>query len=258
MLDGHQMQQVFLNIINNARQAIEAKGKKGRVIIRTENIGQGIRIVFQDDGPGIPQEYLCKLFDPFFRTKEIGEGTGLGLSLCYGVVTEHGGTIQARSKTGQGAEFVIDIPIMAAIADKGQAPLPPANPVSNFKKGLGKKVLVIDDEEPILEMVRSELTQHGYQVDVAQDGEAALRRLNETNYDLALCDWKMPGLNGADVYERLRISNPLLSERVVFITGDIINGRVEKFLKDRRKACLPKPFSLADFRAAIEQALSAP
>jgi len=115
---------------------------------------------------------------------------------------------------------------------------------------------VIDDEETILEMVRGELTQHGYEVDVASDGEAALRRLTDTRYDLALCDWKMPGLSGSEVYDRLLSSNPELCQRFVFITGDVISERVQKFLKERRKKCLLKPFSLAEFRGAVEEALN--
>jgi two-component system NtrC family sensor kinase len=255
MLDSHQMQQVFLNIINNARQAIEAKGNKGRVLITTESVPPRMRITFEDDGPGIPAENLPKLFDPFFTTKEIGKGTGLGLSLCYGVISEHGGTIQVRSKPGEGAAFVLDLPLVTGPDGKPLHPLAPAPQLADAKMGLGKKVLVIDDEEPILEMVRSELTQHGYQVDVVQDGEAALRCLDQTQYDLALCDWKMPGLNGGDVYERLQASHPALCERFVFITGDVISDKVQRFLKERRKSCLTKPFSLAEFRVAVEQAL---
>lgn len=257
MLDSHQMQQVFLNIINNARQAIESKGDKGRLLISTESIPPHMRIIFQDDGPGIPQENLPKLFDPFFTTKEIGKGTGLGLSLCYGVVTEHGGTIQVHSKPGEGAAFAIELPLVAPSEIKSLKPLEALPQNSNATVGLGKRVLVIDDEEQILEMVRSELTQRGYQVDTVQDGAAALRCLNETRYDLALCDWKMPGLSGRDVYQRLMASKPMLCQRFIFITGDLVSDKVQEFLKDSKTPCLSKPFSLAEFRVAIEQALRA-
>jgi len=118
-------------------------------------------------------------------------------------------------------------------------------------------VLVIDDEEPILEMVQAALAEHGYAVDVARDGESALRCLRQTPYDLTLCDWKMPGLNGQQIYERLRDSNPALSERMIFITGDVVNERVREFLREQKKVCLSKPFSLVEFRAALGQALAA-
>jgi CheY-like chemotaxis protein len=94
-------------------------------------------------------------------------------------------------------------------------------------------------------------------VDIAQDGEAALRCFQRTQYDLALCDWKMPGLNGGEVYERLRMLNPALCERFLFITGDVISDKVETFLKERRKTCLSKPFSLDEFRTAVQHALDA-
>ena len=87
-------------------------------------------------------------------------------------------------------------------------------------------------------------------------GDAALRRLTQTRYDLALCDLKMPGLNGQQVYEQIRASYPALSERMIFITGDVINENAQRFLQQRNKACLSKPFSLAEFRTAVDRALA--
>src|SRR6185436_142248 len=113
MVDPHQLQQVFLNLINNARQAIEAHLPSGWVRVTSDTCGTNIRVTFQDNGPGIPEANLSKVFDPFFTTKELGKGTGLGLSLCYGIVNEHGGTIKVRSKPGEGAVFVIELPIAA-------------------------------------------------------------------------------------------------------------------------------------------------
>jgi signal transduction histidine kinase len=258
MVDPHQIQQVFLNIVNNARQAIEAHQPSGCVRITTEHCGQNARIVLQDNGPGIPEANLSKVFDPFFTTKDVGKGTGLGLSLCYGIIKEHGGTVTVRSKPNQGATFIIELPLAAAPAPveviEKIEPLPPEP--ANRREGAGKKVLVIDDEDAILQMVRETLSEHGYEVDIARDGEAALRRLDKTPYDLALCDWRMPGLSGQQVYERLSVSNPALSRRMIFITGDVINEKAQKFLHDRHKVCLTKPFSLVEFRAAIGKALA--
>jgi two-component system NtrC family sensor kinase len=249
------VQQVFLNIINNARQAIEAHQPAGWVRVSTETRGSTLRITLQDSGPGIAPENLSKVFDPFFTTKDVGKGTGLGLSLCYGIIKEHGGQITVRSKPGEGATFVVELPLTEEESSKESAEVPALAPAAN--EGAGKKVLVIDDEEPILQMVREALGQHGYEVDVATDGESALQRLDRTHYDLALCDWKMPGLNGEQVYERLRTVNPALSERLIFITGDVINERTQRFLQERKKLCLAKPFTLSDFRAAVGKALAA-
>jgi two-component system NtrC family sensor kinase len=255
MLDPHQVQQVLVNILNNARQAIEANCGGGRVKISSELDGQTIRVVFQDNGPGISEENLPKLFDPFFTTKEVGKGTGLGLSLCYGIVKEHGGTIHVLSKPGEGATFIVELPLHnenGFAREKSEAPTPE---LLSEAEGVGKRVLVIDDEESILEMVRAALSEHGYSVDVARDGEAALLCLRQASYDLTLCDWKMPGLTGQQIYERVRAVNRELSERMIFITGDVINEKAQKFLRESHKVCLSKPFSLVEFRAAIERAL---
>ena len=112
LADFHQMQQVFVNIINNAEQAMGEAHGKGRLVVKTQKVRDMIQISFVDDGPGISEENIKRIFDPFFTTKEVGKGTGLGLSICYGLVEAHGGRIYARSKLGQGATFVVEIPIV--------------------------------------------------------------------------------------------------------------------------------------------------
>ncbi|HEX5221491.1 MAG TPA: ATP-binding protein [Verrucomicrobiae bacterium] len=256
MVDQHQIQQVVLNIVNNARQAIEEHRPKGCVRISSGVAGRNVRITIQDDGPGIREENLSRLFDPFFTTKEVGKGTGLGLSLCYGIVKEHGGTIHVRSKYGEGATFFIELPIATDTEHKAKSMT--GNTVftsRNQLSGNGRNVLVIDDEEPILQMVSEVLSRSGYQVDVASDGESALKRLNNRRYDLTICDWKMPGLNGREVYERIRTTDLGVSERFIFMTGDVINDRIQEFLKQENKFCLSKPFSITEFEHAIQQAL---
>jgi CheY-like chemotaxis protein len=126
-----------------------------------------------------------------------------------------------------------------------------AVPVLQSPKGNGKRVLVIDDEEGILDFVSEVLNADGFQVDTARDGEAALKQLRQKQYDLALCDWKMPGLNGQKLYERVRIEDPVTARRFIFMTGDVINDRIQAFLKEHRRSCLSKPFSVAEFRNAL-------
>jgi two-component system NtrC family sensor kinase len=253
-IDPHQMQQVFLNLINNARQAMEGQARKGQLRVRTESHDDRVRITFEDNGPGIPAENLKKIFNPFFTTKEVGKGTGLGLSLCYGIVSEHGGTITPQSEEGKGATFVIEIPVAHKPATATEKK-PTQEPEKPTQEGVGKRVLVIDDEDAILQMIRAALTMNGYKVDVALDGETALKRLKQYHYDLALCDWKMPGLNGEQVYEQLNQSDPEMSKRMIFITGDIVNERTQEFLRARNKVCLSKPFTLLDFRSAINRVM---
>ena len=252
-LDPHQMQQVFLNVINNARQAMEGQETHGKLRVATETAGDKVRIIFQDNGPGIPPENITRIFNPFFTTKEVGKGTGLGLSLCYGIVSEHGGTITPHSTVGQGATFVIELPITQKPVRATEKTTATASPAP-AEEGDGKRVLVVDDEDMILQMIKEVLTRNGYKVDIAHDGESALRRLSQYHYDLALCDWKMPGLNGEQVFERLNASNPEMSRRLIFITGEV-NERVQEFLRSKNKICLSKPFTLVEFRSAIDKVL---
>ena len=111
--DYHQMQQVFVNLIGNAEQAISEANGQGILKIKTLRAGNMLRITFADNGPGIPEENLDRIFDPFFTTKEVGKGTGLGLSICYGLVQEHDGRLYVESKLGQGATFIVEIPLIS-------------------------------------------------------------------------------------------------------------------------------------------------
>jgi two-component system, NtrC family, sensor kinase len=258
LADGHQIQQVLLNVVNNARQAMENHQPEGWIKIITEASDENVRIVIHDNGPGIPEENMRRIFDPFFTTKEVGQGTGLGLSLCYGIIKEHGGTITPLNRHGGGATFIIELPILQATGDTTEMlRLSETSPKKNPREGAGKNILVIDDEETILEVLREELVSHGYNVEVATGGEAGLRRLKQNYCDVVFCDWKMPGLNGRQVYENLRTVNPHLCRRVVFITGDMVNEPMRGFLEKEKRPCLAKPFTFDEVRDAIKTVLAA-
>ena len=119
-VDFQQIQEVFLNIILNAEQVMTEANREGKLSIKTGKVEDCIRISFTDDGPGIPAEHLDKIFDPFFTTRGERGGTGLGLSVCHGIVTEHGGRIYAKSKPGKGATFVVELPITTEEINKGK------------------------------------------------------------------------------------------------------------------------------------------
>src|SRR5262249_22719803 len=129
--------------------------------------------------------------------------------------------------------------------------LPAARP--ERREGVGKRVLVIDDEEPILHMVRDALVTRGYQVDLAADGETALRSFRQTRYEVALCDWKMPGLGGQEVFEQIRAFNPAQADRIIFITGDVVSEKTRGFFDDGKRVYLPKPFTIADLVEAVRK-----
>jgi two-component system, NtrC family, sensor kinase len=255
LVDTSKIQQVLLNLINNAKEAIETGGQPGRIEIVTETQESNIRVSIRDNGPGIPREHLRRIFDPFFTTKEVGKGTGLGLSLCYGYIQEHNGTITANSQLGKGATFVIELPI----AEKAEAPhetaaLPPAEK-PDPTRGKGKRVLVIDDEKAILNLIQGDFTLRGYEVEVAEDGATALNKLENERFDLAFCDWRMPGLTGREIYEQVRRTHPQFCRRVVFITGDVVNDQMREFLEREKRPCLAKPFTLAELHATVDDLL---
>lgn len=257
MVDPHQVQQVFVNILGNARQAIEPFRRDGEIIVRTREAEGFVRIEFQDNGPGIRPENLSRIFDPFFTTKPVGKGTGLGLSLSYGIIQEHGGRITAKSEVGQGALFVIELPVPAK--EKPAAiRADTASPFAHLKEssGVGKSVLVVDDETWILELTEELLRTEGYEVEAVDSGDKALTRLRERKFDVVVCDWKMPGLNGMHVYEQLLANDAAIAARMIFMTGDVINDTFQEFLAKNSRACLPKPFAIAEFRAVVANALA--
>jgi signal transduction histidine kinase/CheY-like chemotaxis protein len=249
LADPHQLQQVFLNIINNARQAIEAFRPHGAITITTRAEGRLVRVRFQDDGPGISEENLKKIFNPFFTTKPVGKGTGLGLSLSYGIIQEHGGSVTAESALGQGTTFIIDLPI----TNQPESAAPEAAPAlqQSSTVGKGRKILVVDDEEDILGLVTQILSRQGYEVQGAPDGQNALVHLGKQRFDLIISDWKMPGINGQQLYQRLLEIDPKAAATMIFMTGDVLSEKTEKYLSEQGKTCLAKPFSVADFQRVV-------
>jgi signal transduction histidine kinase len=250
--DPHQLQQVILNLIINAEQAMVSSHGRGSLVVRSwQEIERDVVLVeFADDGPGVPQDVLPKIFDPFFTTKEVGKGTGLGLTVAYAIVQEHGGSISAHSKPGGGATFRIELPtasVRAAQAIAAKAPVDLDN------VGGGAAVLVIEDEPALATAVAEGLSDSGFLVTRAADGEEGLARLRERTFDVIVCDLRMPRLDGPAFYRAIAANSPSLARRVIFVTGDVAGTDAERFLEDSGCRWLPKPFRLADLlRAARE------
>jgi CheY-like chemotaxis protein len=183
----------------------------------------------------------------------VGEGTGLGLSLSYGIIREHGGTIVAESQPGKGAVFTVELPVSHADVPELSRQAEPNKPTGTQAKG--RKVLVIDDEESILELIKTILSEQCHEVDTAENASKALTLLEERGYDLIICDWKIPGSSGREIYEHLRKIKPDSTRRFLFITGDVLSKDAEAFLEGEGKLCILKPFSIAEFRRTISTLL---
>ena len=251
--DSHQLQQVVLNILSNARQALEAFRRDGQIILRTGRTNNQVWLRIKDNGPGISRENLTRIFDPFFTTKPEGKGTGLGLSLSYGIMQEHRGRIYAESQPGEGTEFVLELPVaeMAPEPSALRSATATPRPLNNSRL----HVLVIDDEESILHLVQEILSAEGNKVEIASSGVAALELIGKTSYDVIISDWKMPGLSGINLFQELLTKDPAAAKRMLFMTGDVIKESFQEFLQKHSRICLPKPFALREFHLAIAKIL---
>jgi two-component system NtrC family sensor kinase len=256
--DAHQLQQVFLNILTNAEQAmLEAHGK-GHLTIRTRTNSSKTDIIVEitDDGPGIPESYLTRIFDPFFTTKEVGKGTGLGLSLSYGMIKEHGGNIYARSRLGEGSTFVIELPIISRLQNETTAAAEPAPAALQFDNLVrGKRILVVDDEQYILDFFVEVFRAVPMLVDTANDGHVAMQKMQNSDYDLIVTDFKMPQMSGRDLFNWIKEHRPHLATRIVFVTGDTVSLETRSFFEDNHNRYLAKPFKIEEVKEVIQQAL---
>jgi two-component system NtrC family sensor kinase len=250
MADRHQLQQVFVNILSNARQAIEPFQREGRIVIRTRATSGWVAIEFQDNGPGIKPQHLARIFDPFFTTKPAGKGTGLGLSLSYGLIQEHGGKISAQSEPGHGATFLIELPVATNTTPSFRRSGTPF-PFAPASVPTGKSVLVIDDEQWILDLASELLRTEGHHVETAASGQQALELMARQKFDVLVSDWKMPGLNGIRLHEHLLATHPESAKHTLFMTGDVVSDTFQAFLTEHQLTCLSKPFAISEFRSAV-------
>jgi PAS domain S-box-containing protein len=249
IVDPGQLQQVFLNLIINAETEMSLAHGKGKLSIKAEHIDNTIRISFKDNGPGIAKKNLEKIFDPFFSTREVGQGTGLGLSVCHGIITEHKGRIWAESKLGKGATFILELPIVTE--DKKPMPFEPT--VEKPKKVTKAKILVIDDEPFIRQLVSHVLSKEGHEVEAVDNAEDALKMIKSKRYSLILLDIKMPGIGGINLYKQFQDIAASLKKRVIFVTGDVMDKRSTDFLNRTKAPYIMKPFDAEKLKTEINR-----
>jgi len=251
MVNVGQLQQVFLNIIINAKQAMETCSRQGKLTVTTEQAADRIIVSIRDNGPGIPEEIIDELFDPFFTTKGNHNGMGLGLNISRDIITEHGGDIRVWSKPGLGATFIINLPI---VMDTGEdEPGEPAD--AEQKEPVGARILVVDDEPHICRALDRLLTNKGHQVDTTSSPLKALEMLHDKRYDLVLLDLRMPDMSGIELYERIGIISPTLQRKVICVTGDVVSSQNETFLHETGIPCVAKPFGVNELMRQVKQVL---
>ena len=253
--DPQQLHQVVVNLVTNAYTAMQEASPPRRLTLATRYDPGPPRLTLEvaDTGPGIPPGVQQRIFEPFFTTKSVGQGTGLGLSLCQGIVETHGGSIRVESRPGHGTRFVVELPVtpppQAGQTTDDSATEPHSTP--------SQTILVVDDESEVADLLAEILTAAGHRVDTAANGRLALDKLQTRAYDLILTDLRMPEVDGPTFYRELQRRDPQLCRRVIFLTGDTLGPHIEEFLNEAGRPCLNKPFDQEEIRRAIRQALAA-
>ena len=272
MLDRAGFEQVVTNLITNAAHAA---GAGGTVHLSSRWRREWFEVVVEDNGAGIDADAFPRIFEPFFTTKPTGQGVGLGLSVSMGIVKAHRGTLIAENRSlevGGGARFMMRLPhvvsAMVTAADapiserrlspaKGGAPIPVPISGPRMMPPRNPTILIIDDEDAIRQGLKRYLTRRGWTVEESADGADALSKLLRPEalriYDVILCDLKMAGVSGMDVYNRVRTTAPSIAKRFVLSTGDTTAPDVAGFLSQVDVPILEKPFEMATFEALADQ-----
>lgn len=246
--DAAQLQQVLLNLVTNAKQALAAVDGERRLSITLRRGGTDqVQMVVEDTGPGIPADLLPRVFDPFVSTKG-AHGTGLGLSISYGIVREHGGQISVESAAPHGARFVIDLPVGAPVV----APAAPA--AAPAMELAGRRILVVEDDESVRDILRRHLEHAGCQAIAVGSAEEALKRLAD-GVHLVVSDFFLPGMNGLALYREAVARFPELARRFLFLTAGLIQEETQTFLQQANAKLLQKPFTRQQFLGAVREVL---
>jgi two-component system NtrC family sensor kinase len=260
--DGDQLHQVLINLLINAQQAMDGQNAPRRITIHLahDESRDELVIVVADTGPGLPEAIRSRIFEPYFTTKPMGVGTGIGLAVSRGMVEAHGGTLTSlpndRGKTG--ARFEIRLPRggaePAATTESGAA--------SSALSLPAKRALVIDDEPGIAAMLAELLARDGFACDIAASGEEARRLLEstdvQTRYGAILCDLHMPREDGPTLFRWLQQHRPEAAQRVIFVTGDTLGPNAGRFLAESGRPVVEKPFAPSEIRRIVGAIASGP
>lgn len=243
--------QVVLNLLINAAQALPVgKATENRITIRTLVRGEHVNIEIEDTGPGIPEEDLNRIFDPFYTTKPVGEGVGLGLSICHNIVTSAGGEITVDTRKGSGTIFRVSLKTSSAIIAPRNHSLRPRT--TSYPTGL--RILIIDDEPSVGRALARAL--RGHKAELASSGHEALERLSQDGhlYDIVFCDLMMAEMSGMELFDRVKATMPDLKERFVFMTGGAFTARAREFIQEVACPVLEKPFQMPQLQKLVASA----
>jgi CheY-like chemotaxis protein len=222
---------------------------RGRLVIRTDVGDAGVVLEIEDDGPGVPAGLAGQIFEPFFSTKGVGKGTGLGLSIALGIAEAHGGAL-ALMPSANGSCFRLTLPVSQEMA---LASAEPVRETRTVRAGGARRALVVDDEATVRRSLRRLLLSRRFSVDLAKDGQAAADLLSEHQYDVVLCDVRMPKMGGMALHSRINSRHPEILPGFAFISGDILNAELALFVEQSRIPLLSKPFTVEQLDSLLER-----
>ncbi|MFQ5876659.1 MAG: response regulator [Acidobacteriota bacterium] len=257
MGDFHQLQSVFTDLITNAQQAMFESHGGGTLTIRTGLKGRRVVVTIADDGPGIPDESARRVFDPFFKMRRAGQRTGLGLSVCFARVRDHGGAIRVAGGDGSGATFVVELPIGPSGAQAGASgSAADASGDRADPEAASPRVLISDSEVRVQDVLVQLVRDMGWRFDTASSVEAALAKVRSEDYDALIADFSVPPGDGCFLLEAVREARPALADRIIFLSSDASDPRVRGFAQRTGRPLIGKPFDLQTVRAALRSVLA--
>ncbi len=246
--DSHQLQQVFLNILNNAVYAVRETTSEKCIWVKTEvTDGKWITVTFKNSGHPISDELVRKIFDPFFTTKGVGKGTGLGLSISHGIISDHGGTIKIENLS-EGVIFHLEFPFSAEQVSS----LTAKTRKGKWKPIQGKHILLVEDEKGIRDFLGRALEKDGHHTVAVSNGKKALEMIKTETFDLVISDLRMPEMDGISFYNQLKEIRPELSGRFILITG-AIEDEVYEFSERTGNPYIQKPFQRSELRKLLSE-----
>ena len=256
-VEGNQgrIQQVFMNLIANGKDAM-ADCEEKRLSVTLNTSGKIAEIIVSDSGKGIPQDVQGHIFDAFFTTKDVNEGTGIGLSLVDSIVKEHHGRIHFESEEGQGTSFFIELPIVVE-PEAGGSQSETSDQVP-LQENFSQSLLLVDDEEDLRDVLVEILKEVGFKIEIAENGRKALEILNKRSFDIIVSDMKMPELDGPTLVEEIHRLELEKKPRIVMMTGGVnidfedpehkINNKIDGYFL--------KPFNRDDVLKTLQKILN--
>jgi two-component system NtrC family sensor kinase len=248
--DADQLGQLALNLVVNALHALQNTEGSRELRISGWAMPECVRLTFADNGPGVPDTIKSRIYDPFFTTKPVGAGTGIGLSLCQSIVGQHEGSLTLKDTPGGGASFILTLPRATETAVTSR------DVEDEFPGPSLASILIVDDEPEIVNSLREVVAPLSGQVDTAATGTEALRLIRSCRYDVIVSDLRMPDLDGPGLHAALAERGDGHQNRIVFMTGDVLDRRISRFLDETGLPVLEKPFAPSEARRVVAKALA--